>query len=681
MRVLSADFFGLNDVGFWGQAGRRTAAPALAQTAIRTVRFPGGDPADWYDWQQPYYRGWSSTSPLRAWQWARSFGARTMIFGTNYQGHLPDPPGKRYAVNSPENAAAWAAYNRRMGIHADMEVGNEEDITMKSAGDPAFLRYVRAFNAQARAMHRADPGVQVLGPAGTNEYYWWALNSLGTFLANAGNRTGSGQVDGVSLHWYQGKSWADSRDAAEAWLQPDGPWSAIQSAIRAHDTRHLPVYITEWNAGGSQSNRFNATLGHALVTADVLGAFAVSGVAGEDYFGLHGASSWGLLYGQGEKRPLDSPTPTYYAMVLWKHMGPRIVSVKDSGDAANLSTYAATGSGGSVQLLAINKSSQARTVTIALKGTSAVGRGLSVYSLAGAHGLISDVSARYDGVTMPSPQHPLPGPQSMGTVQTRDVTYRLRGNSAVVLSLSAPRRATAFRPQRAAGTGSLLPAAASHFTVRCRVRKAVVGAGKVEFIAVTATSSASLKGAHVDVEIYDTLNNRVFHSARTVTFTAGAPATVIERYRVAARAGLGSYTVKVGIFDAHWKHMLFWDDRAGWFNVAGRQAPEITLAANATPAFVSPGGTARIKVTVSLSYAGLSNTIVDVDVIGGGREVCHRFRQGVAIPAGHVFRFTAICPIAASATAGPYVARLGLFGPHWRPLYRWNDRAAIFTVR
>ena len=77
-QTIPSTFFGINYSAFWDAAqGSAASERALAQTPIRTIRFPGGAPADWYDWQQPYYKGWSSTSPKQLWTYARSFGARS----------------------------------------------------------------------------------------------------------------------------------------------------------------------------------------------------------------------------------------------------------------------------------------------------------------------------------------------------------------------------------------------------------------------------------------------------------------------------------------------------------------------------------------------------------------------------------------------------------------------------
>ncbi len=454
IRVIPPDFFGINYVGFWDDdQGSAASARALAQTPIRVLRFPGGIPGDWYDWADPYYKGQSRTSPLDLWTYARKIGARP-LFQTNYQGHLPNPPGRSYAVNSPQNAAAWVTYDMTAGIPAVMEVGNEEDVTMKTADDSRFQPYVDAFNAQARAMHRANPGVKVYGPAGTNEWYWWGLDSLGMFLRGAGNKTGSGQVDGVSLHFYKGSSWADSMSVAQYWLSPSGPWAAIQRSIAAHDTRHLPVRLTEWNLGSTSfNNQFTPTLGHALAIADLLGAFAQSGLDGEDYFDLHGASGWGLLYGTGENRPADSPTPTYYTMALWSHMGNRVLPLVQSEDAAKvMSSYATRAGDGSYQVLAINKQPTAETVRVQLNGATPAGHHLRVYTLGPAAGSVFDHDARYNGLTMPSPRRPLPGPRQLGVVKGNTISYSVPGYTAVVLSLDgaspAPRTTQAITPHQ-----------------------------------------------------------------------------------------------------------------------------------------------------------------------------------------------------------------------------------------
>jgi hypothetical protein len=572
LRTLPPGFFGVNYSAFWDSAqGSAASARALAQTPIRTVRFAGGDPADWYDWQDPYYKQWSSTSPLDLWHYAQKFGAMP-LFQTNFQGNIPNPPGKAYAVNSPQNAAAWVSYDRQAGIPAMMEVGNEEDMHVQKVDDPAFQPYITAFNAQAQAMHQADPGVKVIGPAGTNEYQWWNRDSLGMFLQATGNRKGTGLVDGVSVHFYKGSTWYDARNVAQYWLSPTGPWAAIQQRIAANDTRQLPVYITEWNLGSSDSNNaFNPTVGHALAVTDMLGAFAQSGVAGEDYFVLHTASGWGLLYGAGESRPVDSPTPAYYAMALWGHMGDRVLPIQQSDDPGDvMSTYATSGADGSVQILAINKQSVPHQVHIILNGASAAGHRLHIYSLAPAAGSVLDLDALYNGVEMPSPQQSLPGPQDGGIVSGSSITYTVPAYAAVVLDLDGtgpgPTLVTRQISQLVSTTAtasfpSLVVAAQGH------VSDALLDVGQTETLSATVQANYDIGTVLMDMEVHDSAGKKVFQQTRDVTLHAGTPVTVSQPYVVAASAAPGSYSYRIGVFGLNWTPTYTWNNSAGSFTV------------------------------------------------------------------------------------------------------------------
>lgn len=570
-QTIPRTFYGINYVGFWDSAaGSAASARALSQTPIRTVRFPGGAPADWYDWQNPYYKGDSHTSPAQLWHYTRSLGGTRVVFGTNYQGHLPKPPGQSYGVNSPENAAAWVKYDKKSGIHADMEVGNEEDMNLlHKANDPAYTPYLTAFTAQAKAMHHADPHVRVLGPAGTNEYYWWTLGGLSAFLRATGNRTGSGAVDGVSLHFYRGQNWLDAKGSAQYWLSRTGPWAAIQQTVRTHDTRKLPVYITEWNIGGAdQNSSFAPTLGHALVVADMIGAFAQSGVKGEDIFDTHGGHTWGLLYGTGEDRPLDSPTPAYYAMALWNHMGNHVIDLHQSDDAASvMSTYATTRDDGSVQVLAINKQPSSRTVTVLLQGASPAEHQVHVYSLVGKGTNINALDVRYNGVAMPSAQRKLPGPISVSTVHGRTLSYKVPGYSAVVLDLSGTsnNRTIRWRPIPTAS-----PAPAVQFIVKSKVALQRITPPKTQSLQAALRVSEETGPVLVDLEVYDNTNKKVFQMFHTVTPSTSKPSILAGQYAVPIGARPGLYHFYVGVFGPNWSPEYLWKADAGSFTVSKR---------------------------------------------------------------------------------------------------------------
>jgi len=686
-RTLPPGFFGINYSAFWDPLqGSAASANAFAQTPIKTLRFAGGAPADWYDWQDPYLSKWSNTSPLDLWHYAQKFGA-IPLFQTNFQGHRPNPPGKSYAVNSPENAAAWVAYNRRSGIPATMEVGNEEDLHVQQVHDPSFQPYIVAFNAQARAMHQADPHVKVLGPAGTNEYQWWNRDSLGMFLQATGNRTGSGQVDGVSVHFYAGTTWYDARGVAQRWLSPDGPWAAIQQRIAANDTRHLPVYITEWNLGASDSNNaFNPTVGHALAVADMIGAFAQSGVAGEDYYQIHGVSGWGLLYGAHESRPADSPTPAYYAMALWGHMGNRLLPLQQSDDPSNvMSTYATARADGSIQVLAINKQSVSHTVRITLNGASAAGHHLHIYTVAPSTDGVLDSTATYNGVRMPSPQQPLPGPKDGGLVHGGSLEYTVPPYAAVVLDVDRTSTGPTLTTSQVA---TLLATAASHaapfppliVTALGRVSNPTLRAGLPQTLSATIQSNYDIGDVLVDQEVYDSSGKKTFQQTQNVVLRAGQPITVSRSYALPAWALSGQYTYKIGIFGLNWNPTYVWNNAASGFVVQGASQPLVVTAQGRLSSTTLKAGQIETLEATILSNYDIGSILVDQEVYdSSGKKVFQR-TQDLLARAGKPITVSQPYSIQSTAHPGVYAYKIGVFGPNWSPSYTWNNAAGSFTV-
>lgn len=243
-------------------------------------------------------------------------------------------------------------------------------------------------------MKTANQSIQVMGPSAANVWYWWHQHELELFLKFCDKNT-----DAVSLHWYgSGTTYSDIVSFAQSWYSN---WNYI------HSVTGKPVYITEWNNHGSDGN-INTTFGNAIVNADVIGAFARTGVAGHCFFGcIHGATNggsgaWGILYGNGESKPLDTPTPSYYVFPIWTKMGTQVLSVASTADSLKvLGAYAHKRNDGSVQVMLINKSAQT-TVDINLTGVDPTGHHAKIYELKPVTDTLS-TDVIYNGTVDPNP--------------------------------------------------------------------------------------------------------------------------------------------------------------------------------------------------------------------------------------------------------------------------------------
>lgn len=409
---LSTSYHGVNYCAFWdnaqGSAGSRNA---LKRAGVQILRYPGGVPGNYLDWAKTQ-GSWAGTNTDSLWNYAKSVGAKLMLQTNPYKSKINDAGD----TNDPSgaHAAEWVTYCKSKGIDAPFwEIGNEPEGEKPISWnyptmDSVLLKeYLDRFNEQAAAIHAANPDVTVMGPASANTWYWWAQGLLEVFL-----RYCDKNCDAVSLHWYgDGTTYDAIVGTAQSWYQN---MQFIRSKTRK------PIYITEWNNHGSNGN-INTTIGNALVNADIIGVFTRTGVAGYTFFGpIHGANNggygaWGLLYGSGEPKPLDAPTPAYFIFPLWTHMGNSVLEVTNPGDTVRtLSAYANKKDDGTVQVMLINKS-DSRGVTIAFTGLDPAGKKVMRYELKSANGTPTDDNILYNGLANPMPATqdlPMPSEQS-----------------------------------------------------------------------------------------------------------------------------------------------------------------------------------------------------------------------------------------------------------------------------
>jgi hypothetical protein len=369
VRTLDSAFIGVNFVAFWDNiAGDVGSRNALQRAGVKLIRFPGGEPADFYDWQT--WSLYSPVSPLMAGQYAKAMGAR-LVFQTNATG------GGKGINTSGAHVADWvkSCDSNKVDV-ALWEIGNEPeiDITWNASGyaDTALNWYFNKFNEQAPAIHAAHPGSRVAGPVGTNVFYWRDKNSLQYFV-----KACSTSADAVSLHWYVGGNgaWGTIKGCAQSW---PGYYTFIRSKTQK------PFYITEWYAAGDVMNTTtNTNTVTGLVQADVIGAFSKSvGMAGECMFGtIHGLTQgWGILGGTNDVLDVDEPGPQYFSLVLWSKMGPVVLNAVNSNNATTtLSVWANKKKTGEVQVMAINKTNKAINETVSFTNYDPTNKAVDIY--------------------------------------------------------------------------------------------------------------------------------------------------------------------------------------------------------------------------------------------------------------------------------------------------------------
>ena len=423
---VAPDAHGTNFVALWNDTGDSAGAVrAFSQMGLGLLRFPGGVPAQWYDWREPLASGLTELTPERAWKLAQAGGAR-MIFQTNAansEGGVNERTGKPYKFdNSAAHQAEWASSSRAKGIGvAFWEIGNEPEMdapkALKADQAAVYAWYNKVFEQQARAIKRVDPQARVLGPASTNTWYWWHEGNLAKFLEAHGNRHGTGLVDAVSLHWYPGGGdgpWETRRGEAQGWAEC---MKFVRGVMEANDSRKLPVYVTEWNWGAGDKNTSGRKLSNALGCADSVGMFLRTGVAGHTHFCLQKIDrGWGVLAMKGDSRPPDRPSPTYFALALAARLHGRILDVTSDADPKNvLSVYGAQTADGTLRVLFINKSGDPIEAGLSLAG-EALARSRSralVETLEGIAGDVDDEDVIFNGVRSPNPaRDDLPKPKT-----------------------------------------------------------------------------------------------------------------------------------------------------------------------------------------------------------------------------------------------------------------------------
>ena len=87
------------------------------------------------------------------------------------------------------------------------------------------------------------------------------------------------------------------------------------------------------------------------------------------------------------------------------------------------------------------------------------------------------------------------------------------------------------------------------------------------------------------------------------------------------------------------------------------------------------------NVSVSVKSNKTATAVVDIEIYdASGAKVWQRYRENVAFAAGVSQTIQENWSVPATAKAGTYTVKIGVFTPGWGQVLSWNNSAASFTV-
>ncbi len=154
----------------------------------------------------------------------------------------------------------------------------------------------------------------------------------------------------------------------------------------------------------------------------------------------------------------------------------------------------------------------------------------------------------------------------------------------------------------------------------------------------------------IDVEIYNSTSRFSQQYWDSQVFNASTWKKYSVNVTLPANAAIGTYTVKIGVFEAGWKQFLHWNDSAIQFNVARSSSsipPVTTVPATTVPGTTAPATTAPAPATTAPATTSPVTTF----------------------PA-----------TTAPATTVPSVPVSGVFTDNFNDLSKWSQLANWFTM-
>jgi hypothetical protein len=127
-------------------------------------------------------------------------------------------------------------------------------------------------------------------------------------------------------------------------------------------------------------------------------------------------------------------------------------------------------------------------------------------------------------------------------------------------------------PTLGTATATPTPTVAATYTTSATTAPSSVAPGQTVSIS-TSVSSSQASTVLVDVEMYDPSGTKVFQQAwDSQAFSPGQTRTYSSSWQVATTAAVGTYTVKIGVFNPGWGQLLSWNNGAATVGVSSSSA-------------------------------------------------------------------------------------------------------------
>ena len=599
---VSQDYTGTNFVSYWNSIGPTAGTISdLQASRFAMIRFPGGVPCDWFDWQNPGPGNWGI---LDAKAIAQPSGAK-IVYQTNiYDAGLT-------GQNTAATVTAIDAFMKANGVEVGMWEGGNEPEYGPRQGQPAatyMSEYNTNYGIQYTALKAVSPTIPMIGPGST------VVSNLALFLQAHGNRLGDSKVDGVSMHWYAGGGFSGpdyKRDAAQTSLVQFV--AAIKATIQQYDTRPLPIYITEWNwinTGGWGDYDYTFT---AVNDADIIGQMLELGVAGHTQFDLQViAGSFGMItdydgYREPHRNDVNS---VFMAITLAQKLGTDVLRVDNPADHGNsLSAYATKTADGHIQVMLCNKDYlHAQDVSLSFSSYNPDGRSLAINTLSNnTNNMWAESSSTLNGVLMPQPQvsGAFPAPTTV-TVGGSNYTVHLPANgSMAVLIFGGAGTITPTLTSIVPASGPLAGGTSVTITGTNFAAGATVMIGGAAATGVTVGSATSITcitplGTAGAKDMAVTVSGQTGSMSNAFTYLAPRFPTVVS---IAPASGPLIGGTAVTITGTNFA-------AGATVTIGGAAATGVTVASASSVTCITPSGTAGAKdvvVTVSGQSGSLSN--------------------------------------------------------------------------